>query len=136
MLVVQMVRMQAPLYAVMLKQMAGGAGVLRKDVVGLPEHLQGSQGDVVKIADGRGDDPEFRLHGLLLVMASLEELHELLQDGIVRWPLVAAMDNLQRTGQRGRLVYLLQGTLEERIITLKELVAKEKAIVDRQGSRH
>ena len=69
-------------------------------------------------------------------MASLEELHELLQDGIVRWPLVAAMDNLQRTGQRGRLVYLLQGTLEELIITLKELVAKEKAIVDRQGSRH
>jgi len=69
-------------------------------------------------------------------MASLEELHELLQDGIVCWPLVAAMDNLQRTGQRGRLVYLLQGTLEERIITLKELVAKEKAIVDRQGSRH
>ena len=45
--------------AVMLQELAAGAGVFGKNQIGLLKHVQRAEGDIVEIAHGRGDQIEF-----------------------------------------------------------------------------
>ena len=57
-LVVLVERDERFLDAVVLEQWRGMAGVLAGDAVGLEQGLQGAQGDVIPMADGRRDERE------------------------------------------------------------------------------
>ncbi len=60
------VALQPGLYGEGVQQLAGDAGVLGQDEVGLLQHVQGPQGDVAQVPDRGGHQIEASLERLVM----------------------------------------------------------------------